>query len=208
MAYLHVELASLDVPHGNLKSCNVLLTTDYEPLIVDYGFIGLVNPAQASNALFAYKSPEAIQHQHVSPKSDVYCLGILILEILTGKFPSQYLNNAKGGTDVVQWTATAIADKREAEVLDPNITSGKKSVDEMVKLLRMGAMCTEERLEERPTMRAVMEMVDDIARSCGANNTAESTYVDVGSAQVGLQRQSSNLQRTESQQTGKLESHT
>lgn len=108
----------------------------------------------------------------------------------------------------MQWTATAIADKREAEVLDPNITSGKKSVDEMVKLLRMGAMCTEERLEERPTMRAVMEMVDDIARSCGANNTAESTYVDVGSAQVGLQRQSSNLQRTESQQTGKLESHT
>lgn len=184
MSYLHTQLSTLDVPHANLKSANVLLTPDYDPLIVDYGFITLVNPAHAPNILFAYKSPEAIAHNHVSPKSDVYCLGVLILEILTGKFPSQYLNNAKGGTDVVEWAKAAVEEGKEAEVIDPNVSSAKEGVQEMVKVLRIGVMCVEESLEERPAMRQVTEMVEEIAKGSGVVE--------------GVQRQASQMERTES----------
>ncbi|GKF13724.1 pollen receptor-like kinase 4, partial [Tanacetum coccineum] len=45
----------------------------------------------------AYKSPEFTQHnQRVTKKTDVWCLGILILEMLTGKFPLNYLEQDKG----------------------------------------------------------------------------------------------------------------
>ena len=127
MGYLHTEFASYDLPHGNLKSSNVLLGPDYEPLLVDYGFSPLVNPANLAQALCAYKAPEAVNGQ-ISPKCDVYCLGVVILEILTGKFPCQYLNHGKGGTDVVQWVASAISEGRESELLDPEIANDRNSL--------------------------------------------------------------------------------
>ncbi|XP_008802490.2 pollen receptor-like kinase 3 [Phoenix dactylifera] len=163
MAYLHGELAALDVPHGNLKSGNVLLGPDFEPLLVDYGFLGLVAQSQASHVMFAYKSPETLQDRHVSPKSDVYCLGVVILEVLTGKFPSQYLNNTKGGTDVVQWTASAIAENREAELLDPEITGGDMASEPvMVRLLQLGAACADVDPDERPNMKEVVQFIEEI----------------------------------------------
>ncbi|KAF8393651.1 hypothetical protein HHK36_021897 [Tetracentron sinense] len=160
--FLHEEFASCDLPHGNLKSSNVLLGSNHEPLLIDYGFCPLVYPTQAAQAMFAYKSPESIQNRHVSPKSDVYCFGIIILEILTGKFPSQYLNNGKGGTDVVQWVLTAILDKREAELFDPEIAGSRNSLNEMQRLLHIGAACTESDPEERLDMKEAIRMIEEI----------------------------------------------
>ncbi|CAL5443736.1 unnamed protein product [Camellia sinensis] len=162
LGYLHTELASSDLPHGNLKSSNILVSPDSEPLLVDYGFNSLVSNPQAIQSLLAYKSPEAIKTQEVCPKCDVYCLGIVILEILTGKFPSQYLNNGKGGTDVVQWVRSAISEGREAEVLDPEITNSKKSVREMERLLHIAAACTESNPDQRPEMGEVVRKIEEV----------------------------------------------
>jgi len=162
MGYLHSQLASHELPHGNLKSSNVLLSPDYEPLLADYGFCSVVDPTQASQAMFAYKSPEFVQYRRVSPKCDVYCLGILILEILTGKFPSQYLNNGKGGTDVVQWVLSAISQKRESELFDPEITCSTNSLGEMERLIHIGAACTEQSPEKRLDMKEAIRRIEEI----------------------------------------------
>ena len=104
LGYLYSELGSNNLlPHGNPKSSNVLLGSDFEPLLVDCGFSPLVNNQQAIQALHAYRSPEAAPTKHISPKCDVYCLGIIILEVLRGKFPSQYLNNGNGGSTLSRW---------------------------------------------------------------------------------------------------------
>lgn len=160
MRYLHTELTSSDVPHGNLKSSNVLVGPDYEPLLVDYGFNHLVNPS-STQALFAYKAPEAAQGQ-VSRSNDVYCLGVVILETLTGKFPSQYLNNNKGGTDVVEWITSAISVGRESELLDPEIANSKNSIGEMVQLLHIGAACTESNPQQRIEMMEAIRRIEEI----------------------------------------------
>ncbi|MCL7035676.1 hypothetical protein MKW94_017844 [Papaver nudicaule] len=162
MGFLHTELASCSIPHGNLKSSNILLASDYEPLLADYGYIQLVNTPQAAQAMLAYKAPESLQYRHVSPKCDVYCLGIVILEILTGKFPSQYLNNGKGGTDVVQWVLSAIAEKREAELFDPEISGSKNAHSEMERLLHIGADCVEPNPEQRPDMKEAIRRIEEV----------------------------------------------
>ncbi|GAV61424.1 Pkinase domain-containing protein/LRR_1 domain-containing protein, partial [Cephalotus follicularis] len=165
LGYLHTELASISLPHGNIKSCNVFLGSENDPLIADYGFSPFINSGNAANAappLFAYKAPEAAQYGQVSPKCDVYCLGIVILEILTGKFPSQYLSTGKGGTDVIQWVASAISEKRETELLDPEIASSLNSIGEMKKLLHIGAACTESNPELRLDMREAITRIEDI----------------------------------------------
>ncbi|MBA0779296.1 hypothetical protein Gotri_003563 [Gossypium trilobum] len=160
--YLHTELASLDVPHGNLKSSNVLLGPDNHPFLSDYGYCSLVNTDRVE-ALFAYKTPDVIQHGNVSPKSDVYCLGIVILEILTGRFPSQYLNDGNRGTDVVQWAESAFAESRQAEMLDPEITSSQNSsLANMEKLLHIGLLCTQTSVETRLEIKEALRMIEEV----------------------------------------------
>lgn len=163
MKFLHSEFGSYDVPHGNLKSSNILLSANNEPLLTDYAFYPLVNNSQAVQSLFAYKSPEAILNQQVTPKSDVYCLGIIILEILTGKFPSQYLSNQKfTGTDVAQWVQSAIEENRVSELIDPEIETEKDSLEMMEKFLYIGAACTESDHDHRIDMKEAIRRIEEI----------------------------------------------
>ncbi|XP_027068638.2 pollen receptor-like kinase 3 [Coffea arabica] len=162
LGFLHSEFASYELPHGNLKSSNILLSSSYDPLLTDYAFFPLISNTQTAQSLFAYKSPEAILYQQLTPKSDVYCLGIIILEILTGKFPSQYLNNQKGGTDLVQWVNSAIAESREVELIDPEIANATGSLAEMEKLLHLGAACTESEPDKRIDLREAIRRIEQI----------------------------------------------
>lgn len=162
MGYIHTELSLLSLPHGNLKSSNVLLGPDNDPLVVDYGLISIIDANHAINVLTGYKSPEALMTQTVSPKCDVYSLGVIILEIVTGKFPSQYHNKGKGGTDVVQWVKSAMLEERELELLDPEIAECTNSLSEMQKLLHIGALCTEYDPEIRIDIREAIRRIEEI----------------------------------------------
>ncbi|XVF86932.1 hypothetical protein PTKIN_Ptkin18bG0080500 [Pterospermum kingtungense] len=160
--YLHTELASLDVPHGNLKSSNVLLGADNRPFLSDYGFRPLIRIDDGIEALFVSKTPEAIQHGTLSPKSDVYCLGLVILEILTGKFPSQYLSDGTDGADIVQWVTSAVSEGKQAELLDPQIACFQNSLGSMEKLLHIGVLCTQPTPEQRLDMKEAIRMIEQI----------------------------------------------
>lgn len=167
IGYLHTELAHLDLPHGNLKSSNIFISPENEPLISEFGFCTMINSANLAQALFAYKAPEAIQSGKVTPKCDVYCLGIIILEILTGKFPSQYLTNGNGGIDVVEWVASAFSEGRVTDLLDPEIASSTNSPGEMEQLLEIGRACTQSDPEQRLEMREAVRRIVEIKQSDG-----------------------------------------
>ncbi|KAJ6942673.1 hypothetical protein NC652_008469 [Populus alba x Populus x berolinensis] len=160
LGYLHTELAPSNLPHGNLKSSNVFLSNDNEPLLSEFGLSPLISPPLLAQALFGYEAPEAAEFG-VSPKSDVYCLGIIILEILSGKLPSQYLNNARGGTDVVRWVESAISDGRETDFLDPEIESSKNSRCQK-QLLGIGAACVKRNPEQRLDITQAIQLIQEI----------------------------------------------
>ncbi|XP_061362512.1 pollen receptor-like kinase 3, partial [Gastrolobium bilobum] len=161
LGFLYTEFSTYDLPHGNLKSSNVLLSDDYEPLLSDFAFHPLINPNVAVQAMFAYKSPDYLQWQKVSQKTDVFCFGIIILEIITGKFPSQYHSNGKGGTDVVQWVLTAISERREAELIDPELENNN-SFNQMLELLQIGAACTESNPDQRLNMKEAIRRIEEL----------------------------------------------
>ncbi|GMI89397.1 pollen receptor like kinase 3 [Hibiscus trionum] len=163
LGYIHTQLATYVVPHGNLKSSNVLLTESYDPLLNDYGFHPFVNSDSVAQGLFAYKSPECLQNQHVSPKSDVYCLGVVILEIMTGKCPSQYLDNNNGGIDIVQWAQTSILENHVEELIDPEIlSSSPASTDQMVRMIQIGVACTESNPDQRLNLNDVINKIREV----------------------------------------------
>ncbi|CAI0418997.1 unnamed protein product [Linum tenue] len=175
LGYIHSELGGTNLPHGNLKSSNVLVGPDNEPRVSEYGFSSLINSSVISQVLVAYKAPEAMAaggghgHGHVSPKSDVFCLGILILEILTGKLPCQYTNAGAAGTDLVRWVESVVPEGREAELLDPEIAGFSNSIGQMVRLIHIGAHCAHSVPEQRLELREAIKRINDIQLEDGSS---------------------------------------
>ncbi|KAI6695195.1 hypothetical protein NL676_022905 [Syzygium grande] len=89
LAYLHQASRLI---HGNLKSTNVLLGTDFEACLTDYCLAALAEcPLNEDPDSAAYKAPESRKSiGRATPKSDVYSFGVLLLELLTGKHPLQH----------------------------------------------------------------------------------------------------------------------
>ncbi|XP_078156087.1 U-box domain-containing protein 70-like [Carex rostrata] len=96
LIFLHSNKPEL-VVHGDLKPGNILLDTNLVSKLSDFGISRLLKqPDTNSTAFFqtyhpagtfAYIDPEYLQTGMLTPKSDIYSFGIIILQLLTGKSP-------------------------------------------------------------------------------------------------------------------------
>ncbi|XP_047084859.1 putative serine/threonine-protein kinase-like protein CCR3 [Lolium rigidum] len=78
------------VIHGDIKPANILLDSSWVPRLSDFGASVDWNPMKeydtyAYVGTIGYLDPEYFQTGHLKPASDVYSLGVLMLEVLTGK---------------------------------------------------------------------------------------------------------------------------
>lgn len=169
--YLYTELPTLIAPHGHLKSSNVLLSPSFEPLLTDYGLIPVVNPEHAQDNMIAYKSPEYKQTRRITKKTDVWSLGILILEILTGKFPSNFLQQGKGSDmDLTVWVQSIVHEEWTTEVFDKDMSGTRGSEGEIIKLLKIGLRCCEADVEKRLDIKEALQNIEEIREKDGNND--------------------------------------
>ncbi|CAL5330086.1 unnamed protein product [Camellia sinensis] len=96
LSYMHHD-CSPPVIHRDISSKNVLLNSDYVAHISDFGTAGLLKPHSSNWTSFAgtigYAAPELAYTMEVNEKLDVYSFGVLTLEVLMGKHPSDLISS-------------------------------------------------------------------------------------------------------------------
>lgn len=170
-----------NIIHGNLSSSNILLDEKNNAHIADFGLSKLMTAAANANIVatagtLGYQAPELPKTKKPTTKTDVYSLGVIILELLTGKSPSEGVN----GEDLPHWVASIVKEEWTNEVFDLELMRDTPNIgDELLDTLKLAMHCVDPSPEARPEVQQVIQKLEEIKPEMAA------TSVDDGAKAQG-----------------------
>ncbi|KAH6775702.1 hypothetical protein C2S52_013263 [Perilla frutescens var. hirtella] len=160
--YLHHD-SRLKVIHRDLKTSNILLDENLNPKISDFGLARTFEEDQSIVrtkrvvGTYGYMAPEYAIDGKFSVKSDVFSLGVVLLEIISGRknrgFEHNDHHHSLLGHAWLLWK-----EKRIMEVMDECLK--ETYIESQVKrCIHVGLLCVQKYVEERPLMSSVVLML-------------------------------------------------
>ncbi|EXB88391.1 Putative serine/threonine-protein kinase-like protein [Morus notabilis] len=182
--YLH-NYAVPPIIHRDIKSSNILLDANWTAKVSDFG-LSLMGPESGRDyrptkaaGTVGYIDPEYYGLNVLTAKSDVYGLGVVLLELLTGK-RAIFKNGEDGGTpiSVVDFAVPAIMAGELAKVLDQRVGPPELNEGEAVELVAYTAMhCVNLEGKERPTMTDIVANLERALSLCDDSHGSISSGV-------------------------------
>ncbi|XP_026411219.1 probable LRR receptor-like serine/threonine-protein kinase At3g47570 [Papaver somniferum] len=189
--YLHHHCQT-PIVHCDLKPGNVLLDNDMNSHVGDFGlakFLGgvIINVESEHHTTstsvgirgsVGYAAPEYGMGRDVSTQGDVYSYGIMLVEIFTGRRPTD--DKFTDGLSLHTFAKTALLQDRVLEIVDPrlpahvrlendnntrapiNVENETKLCEALARIFNLGVMCSVESPNERMEMAQVMKELQSI----------------------------------------------
>lgn len=155
--------------HRDLKPANILLDRNYVSKISDVGLARLVPPSVADSVTqyhmtsaagtFCYIDPEYQQTGMLTTRSDIYSLGIMLLQIITAKPPM----------GIAHHVGRAIEKGTFKEMLDHEVPDWP--IEEALSFAKLAISCAELRKKDRPDLGTVI--VPELNRLCEVGKKVE-----------------------------------
>ncbi|KAM7518676.1 hypothetical protein LguiB_017638 [Lonicera macranthoides] len=160
LCYMH-HGCSPSIIHRDISSKNVLLDSEFEPCVADFGAARFLNP-DSSNwtsfvGTFGYSAPELSYTTKVNEKCDVYSFGVLVLELIMGMHPGDLVTSlcpsSSSSSSPANSTVHNILLK---DVVDRRLsTPWNQEAEEVAFVVKVAFACLNPNPQSRPTMQRV-----------------------------------------------------
>ncbi|KAL2333385.1 hypothetical protein Fmac_014598 [Flemingia macrophylla] len=160
LSFLH----EVHLIYRDFKSSNILLDTNYNAKLSNFGFV--INGAEEDEistsiaGTVGYFDPAYFRTGLPSKKSDVYGFGVVLLELISGKrVHGRYGPNEN---NLVEWAKPLLIDRKGIfEVMDSRIFY-QYSDREAERIAHLAIQCLSEEQELRPTMDEVVRLLEHL----------------------------------------------
>ncbi|XP_015578590.2 lysM domain receptor-like kinase 3 isoform X2 [Ricinus communis] len=164
LEYIHEHTVPVYI-HRDIKSANILIDKNFRGKVADFGLTKLTEVGSASLptrlvGTFGYMPPEYAQYGDVSPKVDVYALGVVLYELISAKEAIVKGNSSSAesrGLVALFEDVLNQPDPKEdvRKLVDPRL-GDNYPLDSVRKMAQLAKACTQENPQLRPSMRSIV----------------------------------------------------
>ncbi|XP_047158022.1 probable LRR receptor-like serine/threonine-protein kinase At1g06840 [Vigna umbellata] len=188
LMYLHTE-ADPPIFHRDVKASNILLDSKFSAKVADFGLSRLapvpdmegVVPGHVSTVVKGtpgYLDPEYFLTHKLTDKSDVYSLGVVFLELLTGMHPISH------GKNIVREVNIAYQSGVIFSIIDGRM--GSYPSEHVEKFLTLALKCCEDEPEARPRMAEVVRELENIWSTMPESDTKKAEFMSSDSGKTDI----------------------
>lgn len=169
LTFLH-EQGPFQAMYNEFSAVNIQIDKDFSAKLSGYGCVGLLPETDLSDTSSALGnlSVETVEKGLLTPKSNVYSFGIVLLEVLTGR-KNMDSHRTKEERNLVKWSWPFLADEcRLSLIMDPQL-KGRFPIKAARTVADIAQKCLQKDPAERPTMRIIVENLKtilDMKHSC------------------------------------------
>lgn len=158
LEYLH-EHSKPSVIHRDLKSSNILLDSNFNAKLSDFG-LAVMEGANSKNVKLSgtlgYVAPEYLLDGKLTDKSDVYAFGVVLFELLLRRRHFEKLESSQSRQSIVTWAMPLLMDRSKLpSVIDPVIRD-TMDLKHLYQVAAVAVLCVQSEPSYRPLITDVL----------------------------------------------------